>query len=96
MVPLLAWLGMMGFTIFVITHRSSYSHIPSTVGLAICFTPFRYLPFLFVPYAFGATIGMFWNKWAKWKDGKRGDMTSVMYLSGCFTLLCEEFTSCEN
>ena len=65
-----AWLSMMGFTIFIIAQYRS-PHRSSTEGIGIMLAPFRYLPFLFVPYVFGATVGMLWNKWAKWKNGKR-------------------------
>lgn len=57
-----AWLSMMGFTIFIIAQYRS-PHLSSTIGIAVMLTPFCYLPFLFVPYAIGATVGMLWNKW---------------------------------
>jgi hypothetical protein len=65
-----AWLSMMGFTIFIIAQYRS-PHLSSTIGIGIMLAPFRYLPFLVVPYGLGATAGALWNKWVKWKDGKR-------------------------
>lgn len=57
-----AWLGMMGFTVYIILHYHS-PHLSSTIGIAVMLTPFFYLPFLFVPYAVGSFVGMFWHKW---------------------------------
>ncbi len=64
-----AWLGMMGFSIALILHAPV--RIGSTGGpLAIALTPLFYIPYLVFPYAIGATVGVLWNKWKKWKDDK--------------------------
>ena len=56
-----AWLGMMAFTIFVISHPPS-PHLSSTIGIAAALTPFCYIPFLFSSYVVGAIVGAFWSR----------------------------------
>jgi hypothetical protein len=56
-----AWLSMMGFTIFIIAQYRS-PHLSSTAGIGIMLAPFRYIPFLFLPYIVGTIIGVFWSR----------------------------------
>jgi hypothetical protein len=58
---LAAWLSMMGFTIYVVSHTRSM-HLSSTIGIAVVLTPFCYIPFLFLPYIAGTIVGIFCNK----------------------------------
>ncbi|MEN6365630.1 MAG: hypothetical protein ABFC88_02315 [Thermoguttaceae bacterium] len=57
----MAWIGMMAFTIFIVSHTPG--RMTSTMGLAMAFTPVCYIPFLVVPYIVGAIGGRFWTKW---------------------------------
>lgn len=57
-----AWLGMMGFTIFLILQTPGPKS-SSTMGIAVAMTPFCYIPFLFLPYIAGTMVGAFWSGW---------------------------------
>jgi hypothetical protein len=57
-----AWLSMMSFTLYIIAQYRG-PHLSSTTGIGVMLAPFRYLPFLVVPYAVGSVIGRFWRKW---------------------------------
>jgi uncharacterized membrane protein YhaH (DUF805 family) len=57
----MAWVAMMASTVFIIFHIPG--KMTSTMGLAVAFTPFCYIPFLVVPYIVGAIVGRLWTKW---------------------------------
>jgi hypothetical protein len=68
----MAWLGMMGFTIFLVFQTPGPQH-SSTMGIAVALTPFCYVPFLFVPYFVGTVVGTCWNDRympCEWNDNK--------------------------
>jgi hypothetical protein len=56
----MAWLAMMGFTMFLVLQPPG-PKTTSTMAIAVFFTPFFYLPFLIVPYLLGSLVGRFWR-----------------------------------
>jgi hypothetical protein len=58
----MAWLGMMGFTTFLVFQAPGPKY-SSTIGIAVGMTPFFYIPFLLLPYIVGTIVGVFWSKW---------------------------------
>lgn len=56
----MAWLAMLAFTTFLICQPRG--RISSTIGIAVLFTPFCYIPFLLFPYALRAIAGRLCDK----------------------------------
>jgi len=64
-----AWLSMTAFTVFLISQTSG-PEVTSTMGIAMAFTPFVYIPFLLLPYLVGAIVGWLWSRWEEKKHPK--------------------------
>ena len=75
-----AWLSMMSFTLYIIAQYRS-PHLSSTTGIGIMLAPFRYLPFLVVPYIVGAIVGRLWTRW-------RDKLMRQQHIDACAAMAC--------
>ena len=65
-----AWLCMMFLGISLIFRIDSTKIGPTSASIDVALTPFLFIPFLVLPYFFGAIGGMCWNRKAKGEGDK--------------------------